>query len=431
MALEISYLSERVGWVQFNRHGRIHFRFDEKFLEQDNPPIVSLSFLSAQGTPLQAPRGYPRSLPPFFSNLLPEGFLRVLSAKAGKVAESDEYGLLRVLGSDLPGAVTAEEVPSPAAHELEPPPASDISPGAWRFSLAGVQFKLSAMVNEEGGVTVPAQGVGGDWIIKFPGRSLGDVVLNEFAMMALASRIGIPIPETRLVPVNEIANLLPGLDYGDGEALLSRRFDRPKDGGKVHMEDFAQALGQFPYQKYERYSYANIASVLAARTGREAALDFTRRVVFSSLIGNGDLHLKNVSLLYENPRQPTLSPAYDFLCTRAHVANDALALGFGGSKGIDGLEPSRVRRYAQAAGLDAKAVSAVVGETVERTVEAWRSLPERDLLPQVMDAKIGQHLNAAARRTREKAPKVETILKARLNGDVSEVPDPSPIGPTS
>ena len=427
MALEISYLSERVGWVQFNRHGRIHFRFDEKFLEQDNPPdgqpVVSFCH---RGPHFRRPGVIREACPPFFSNLLPEGFLRVLSAKAGKVAESDEYGLLRVLGSDLPGAVTAEEVPSPAAHELEPPPASDISPGAWRFSLAGVQFKLSAIVDEEGGVTVPAQGVGGDWIVKFPGRSLGDVVLNEFAMMALASRIGIPIPETRLVPVNEIANLLPGLDYGDGEALLSRRFDRPKDGGKVHMEDFAQALGQFPYQKYERYSYANIASVLAARTGREAALDFTRRVVFSSLIGNGDLHLKNVSLLYENPSKPTLSPAYDLLCTRAHIANDALALEFGGSKGIDGLEPSRVRRYAQAAGLDVKAVSAVVGETVERTVEAWHSLPERDLLPQDMDAKIGQHLNAAARRTREKAPKVEAKPKARLDGNVSEGPDPSP-----
>lgn len=81
------------------------------------------------------------------------------------------------------------------------------------------------------------------------------------------------------------------------------------------MEDFAQVFGLFPENKYKSASYANIARVLWAETGERATYEFIRRLTFSVLIGNADMHLKlkNWSLLYPDTRTPVLSPAYDFV----------------------------------------------------------------------------------------------------------------------
>ena len=98
------------------------------------------------------------------------------------------------------------------------------------------------------------------------------------------------------------------------------------------MEDFAQVFGQFPEDKYKAVSYANIARVLWAETGEQGAYEFIRRLTFSVLIGNADMHLKNWSLLYPDTRTPVLSPAYDFVSTLPYIAGDKLALTLGGLK---------------------------------------------------------------------------------------------------
>jgi len=79
------------------------------------------------------------------------------------------------------------------------------------------------------------------------------------------------------------------------------------------MEDFAQVFGEFPNDKYKRHSYTNIAAVLWAEIGEDAILEFVRRLVFSVLIGNADMHLKNWSSFIQPPharlsRATILSP---------------------------------------------------------------------------------------------------------------------------
>ncbi len=132
-------------------------------------------------------------------------------------------------------------------------------------------------------------------------------------MMSLAARVGILVPDLRLFPLADLDGIPAVWKSRGGNAFAIRRFDRGPNGRRIHTENLAQAFGMFPEQKYERHSYANIATFLLSRAGLQAALDFTRRVVFSVLIGNGDMHLKNGSLLYKNPLRPTLSPAYDLL----------------------------------------------------------------------------------------------------------------------
>ena len=81
------------------------------------------------------------------------------------------------------------------------------------------------------------------------------------------------------------------------------------------MEDFAQVFGVFPDHKYEKRSYRSIAEVLAIETTGADVAEYFRRLVFSTLIGNADMHLKNWSLIYSDQRTPMLAPAYDLLST--------------------------------------------------------------------------------------------------------------------
>ena len=133
------------------------------------------------------------ALPPFFSNLLPEGPLRRYLAERAGVKSSREFYLLWMLGKDLPGAITVE----PAQGEELPPGLDDgeddgVRRNALRFSLAGGQLKFSALKNtgKQGGLTIPALGVGGSWIVKLPSLQFEGVPENEFSMMTIAAKLG-------------------------------------------------------------------------------------------------------------------------------------------------------------------------------------------------------------------------------------------------
>ena len=401
-ALGVFLHGRRIGAVTRLAGDRNLFAFDEDYADDPGRPLLGLAFKSATGGLVTAVRGYRTRLPPFFSNLLPEGHLRTyLAARAG-VRPEREFFLLQVLGADLPGAVTVEPEPAAAGRERPRPQAARIGRDArapLRFSLAGVQLKFSAVMEAAGGLTIPADGLGGSWIVKLPSARFPAVTENEAVIMALARRVGIPVPRLVRVPVAEIAGLPDDLPRLDGQALAVERFDRRPGGRRVHAEDFAQVFGLFPERKYERRSCASMAAVLSAEAGTEAVEDFTRRLVFSVLVGNGDMHLKNWSLVYPDGVTPTLAPAYDLLSTVPYLPQDRLALGFGGTKAMHGVDREQVRRFADKAGVAVEPLWRIVQDTMDRTVEAWRSHDPRGLLPHRVRAAIDRHLEGAAGRT--------------------------------
>ena len=258
-----------------------------------------------------------------------------------------------------------------------------------------------------GGLTIPADGMGGSWIVKLPSARFPAVPENEYVMLELAHAIGIAVPHNRLIDIKAIQGLPEEVGRIGGKGLALQRFDRGPGGERIHMEDFAQVFGLFPSDKYDRRSYANIASVLWAETGQEATYDFVRRLVFSVLIGNADMHLKNWSLLYPDHRTPVLSPAYDFVATLPYLPNDRLALNFGDSRSLNEITVDQVRRFADTARMPASPLWQIVTETAERKVAAWQTLELRPLLPHDMRTAIGNQILAVAtniRRNRTSAP---------------------------
>jgi serine/threonine-protein kinase HipA len=375
------------------------FAFEQSYIDDPGRPTLSLSFKGQAGRIVTAARPVSRRLPPFFSNLLPEGHLRTyLSEKAG-VKPEREFFLLAVLGADVAGAITLK--PLDEDELIEDPrdvtDDDDERQQVLRFSLAGVQLKFSAVLEASGGLTIPAHGVGGSWIVKLPSTQYPAIPENEYVMLELARSAGIRVPAIRLVPVAETAGLPQDVARMSGKALAIERFDRAAGGRRIHMEDFAQVFGLFPDDKYGHRSYANIASVIWAEAGEDSTYEFVRRLVFSVLIGNGDMHLKNWSLLYPDGHTPVLSPAYDFVATLPYIPNDALALTFGGSRSLDTITVDQVRRFADTAGLPMKPLWDLVGETVERAAEAWRSLGAKELIPSETLKIIDGHIHRVGR----------------------------------
>lgn len=394
-ALAVRLHGSRIGVITRLAGDRHLFAFDEAYVNDENRPTLSLSFKSSSGGLVTSVRPYNVRLPPFFSNLLPEGHLReYLAARAG-VKPSREFFLLATLGADLPGAITVTAVED--VHDRGVDDAQGHARASpLRFSLAGVQLKFSAIMEAGGGLTIPADGVGGSWIVKLPSARFEGVPENEFAMMELARSIGIPVPKLKLVPITGIEGLPQDAGRTEGHALAVERFDRKPDGGRVHMEDFAQVFGVYADDKYEKRSYANIAHVLAAEAGEEGAFDFVRRLVFSVLIGNGDMHLKNWSLLYPDGRRPVLAPAYDYVSTVAYLPKDQLGLSFGGSKRIDVITQEQIERFADTAHLAFSSVSDIVEGTVHQTLEAWKKLDAKDVVGKTARQATEKHMQHVA-----------------------------------
>ena len=393
--LDVRLYDEPIGTLTHLQGDRTIFAFNEDYVANPDRPTLSLSFKDNLGGLITNIQPTQLVVPPFFSNLLPEGGLRRYLAERAGVSQQRAFFLLWVLGLDLPGALSihpvAGETP-PSGDDNDLPENAKLN--ALRFSLAGVQLKFSAFENagKGGGLTIPAEGVGGSWIVKLPSQQFTGVPENEFSMMTVADMIGMEVPLIKLVDLDAITGIPEGIGELKGQALAVSRFDRTSSG-PVHIEDFAQVFGVFPDDKYKRASYASIARVIGIEAGDVGAIEFIRRLVFSVLIGNGDMHLKNWSLIYPDRRSASLSPAYDLLSTIPYIEReDTAALNFSRTKKMAEFNADELRHLAAKALLPEKLVIDAAAETVQRFRQAWeaekRHLPLAASVVEAIDAHV-------------------------------------------
>ena len=370
------------------------FHFNDSYRATGGFPILSLSFRSAAGGLRKDPQPLRGTLPPFFANLLPEDKLREAMEKhhAGNVRAGNDFDLLAVLGADLPGAVRvlpSSDRPVGVGDALKDKPKA-------RFSLAGVQMKLSVMKNtgKGGGLTLPMGDEQGQYIAKFPSTAFPGVSENEFANMALAAALGMDVPERELVDKSDFAGIPEEFDtLSEGKVLLVKRFDRGAGGERIHIEDFAQVFGVYPSRKYEGAAYHDIALALSAAVSPMVALEFVRRLALTVITGNGDMHLKNWSLIYRGKGdRPALAPIYDVLSTVPYIPTDGVALSLGGEHSFKALGASRWKTFANRARLPEPAVLKAVVKVVEDVNEHWWGLPERAIIPEKVLARIDEQV---------------------------------------
>jgi len=375
--------------VQGNRN---LFAFNQAYIDDPNRSTLSLSFKDQFGGLVTDFKPVGQVVPPFFSNLLPEGPLRKYLAERAGVKQHSEFLLLWMLGRDLPGAISVhpaegEELPPQVEAKLTPEERSNML----RFSLAGVQLKFSALKNgvKAGGLVIPAEGVGGSWIVKLPSQQYAGVPENEFSMMTIAKSMGMDIPDLQILELDAIDGLPDGIGELKGQAMAIKRFDR-SGKGPVHIEDCAQVFGVYPDGKYDHATYRRIAAVLGIETGDADIAEFIRRLVFSTLIGNADMHLKNWSLIYADGRTPTLSPAYDLLSTIPYIADETMALKYSRTKKMAEFSKDELKHLAAKARISEKLVLDTAAETVARFKQVWSEqktkLPLEKKVVEMVDA---------------------------------------------
>ncbi|MFJ7996620.1 type II toxin-antitoxin system HipA family toxin [Streptomyces sp. NPDC096310] len=362
------------------------FLFNESYLDDPRRSVLGLRFEEA----LAQPYASALRLPKWFSNLLPEGPLRTWIAEDRHVSTEREMELLAQVGHDLPGAVQVLPADGPDGNWEWSGSVASIPEGSetggvlasspWRFSLAGVALKFSMLAKGDR-LTVPAAGEHGDWLVKFPDYRFPNVPHNEFTMMNLAREVGIDVPEVRLIHRDELPGI-PSRMWPNVEewAYAVRRFDRVQDGRRssVHIEDFAQVRDKYPHEKYQG-TFETVAAISYRGQDVPALQEFARRLAFFVVIGNGDAHLKNWSLIYPDARVPTLSPAYDLVSTALYREQgdgpEDLGLKFSGTRSFErigissftSLESRLDRRF----GPSDAHLADIAARTVRSVVEKW------------------------------------------------------------
>lgn len=185
------------------------------------------------------------------------------------------------------------------------------------MSISGVQQKLSLIINDKNEFEIVS--VGGTFILKPSPESFPFAAENEHCAMALSRLAGISTAWSALVV------------FSDGEeAYITKRYDR-KNGLKLHQEDLAQGFNIPAASKYSKSYEESLALVHAMSGGKLSAVrDLFNRVVFAYLIGNDDMHLKNISMIKSvNNRSQyydSLTPNYDQLFSSSF--ENSSAVGF-------------------------------------------------------------------------------------------------------
>ena len=181
-------------------------------------------------------------------------------------------------------------------------------------SAGGARPKAFIAYNDATGQVRSGQvQVGGgfrQWLLKFDGVSrAGDHGLTdpqgwgavEYAYSKMASAAGIEMTECRL------------LEENGRRHFMTRRFDRPEDGEKLHMQT-AGALEHVSYNEPGTYSYEQLLQLIRRLgLGTPDVEQQFRRMVFNVVARNQDDHVKNVAFLMGREGAWSLAPAYDVI----------------------------------------------------------------------------------------------------------------------
>ncbi|GMA30777.1 type II toxin-antitoxin system HipA family toxin [Litorihabitans aurantiacus] len=304
-----------IGEIERLRSGRPRLRFDPESLRHWGVGARPLSY----SLPLTPRRVESPELEIYLDNLLPEGALRTQLEREHGVRPGDALGLLAHVGQECAGAVqitTGDELPVPRLRPLTPGEVDRIvldlptltSPDGESItaSLGGVQSKV-LLTRDGDGWSWPTGGAPSSHLLKpepaDPRAAVPRIIELEHWAMRVAARAGQAVART------EIGR------FGGRLTLVVERFDR-EDGERFHQEDAAQALGIRPGDKYEPAAGEGRLRRLATGPGAEAEDpavfrdDLLRQVTFRLLVGDGDAHAKNYSLMNRDGSF-SVAPAYD------------------------------------------------------------------------------------------------------------------------
>ncbi|MFA5455386.1 MAG: type II toxin-antitoxin system HipA family toxin [Sulfurimonas sp.] len=282
--------------------------------------VVSLTM------PIRAASWESKKLHPVFEMNLPEGALKeAIKNHFAKIISMDDMSLLRLIGPYMLGRVKFEKL---ALKEeiLELDSILNTSKQnlfdelmerfAIRSGVSGVQPKL--LLSAHNKTTMKFE----HYIVKSWEKEYPNLALNEYFCMRAVQHANLPTPEFYL--------------SDDFSMFVMKRFDIKEDGNHFGFEDMCVLTARGTEQKYDG-SYEEISrvikDVIPAAKQKEGLKLFFKALIMNHLLQNGDAHLKNYGILYENDfYDSSLAPIYDVITTTVYIKNDIPALKLGDGK---------------------------------------------------------------------------------------------------
>ena len=351
----------RVGRYSRHANGANEFCYATQWLNTPGARPVSFS-LPLRSTPFKGAEVYN-----FFDNLLPDNReIRERIVARYQSGSSQPFDLLTSIGRDCVGAI--QLVPDGVNYEfqrsidysvLTPEKLGSILSGYkteaplgmlegdddFRISIAGAQEKTALLLaNNQWCLprgTTPTTHIFklpiGEIKTPFNTLDLSKSVENEHFCLLIARELGFDVPDSQIIRVGEI------------KALAVERFDRKLSSDKswlmrLPQEDFCQALGVGPGNKYESQGGPGINQIMAFLLGssdpQKDRNTFMRAQVLFWLLGATDGHAKNFSLFINAHSGFQLTPLYDIISAYPitggkglNIRELKLAMGVSGTKG--------------------------------------------------------------------------------------------------
>ena len=323
--LDVWVGSKRVGQLIREDHTYI-FQYRDIASLDPQKDLVSLTM------PVRARQYETQVLMPPFQMVLPEGalleYLRMRFAKVMNI--NNDIVLLKLVGNHTIGRVrftgTGEPLDTDAQSryslaELLAYPGTEelfrelVDQLATRSGVSGVQPKV--LWNDFGKKTaLPA----GRYILKSAGREYPGLAVNEYFCLKAAQACGLTTPGFHLAD--------------SGKMLVVERFDIDKDDHQLAFEEVCALQHLSSHGKYDG-SYEAVAETIQNTPCDplgETRRDLFKSVLLSMALKNGDAHLKNFGVLYDNTERKWLAPAYDLVSTVVYLPKDVPALTVAGKK---------------------------------------------------------------------------------------------------
>ena len=385
------YLNGRKAGRLVDDNGKMSFAYIREYLETDGREPISFSI------PLRAEAFAHGEIEAFLSNLLPDDIIRTRIADILQIPRENTFALLKAIGGDCAGAVSfLSEGTSPETsdkgeyRELSDKEAGrildnlqkrplDVGEEGFRISGAGAQDKLIACM-KDGQVLLPLNGTPSTHIIKPAMPDYPDSVENEWFAMRLAGACRLSVAACDIAVI-------------DGKrCYVCVRYDRDSIDGKVrrlHQEDFCQMLKVDPKRKYESVGGPGLkesfALLRALQLPASDTVEFLDRLLFNFIVGNGDAHAKNFSVLYRDG-VPRLSPAYDIMSTALYPeVGKRMAMKIDGEYAFKWITRGKFMRMADKLGIHPHVVKGEMDKMIRRVklalpqlvAQATRLFPRR------------------------------------------------------
>ena len=284
-------------------------------------------------------------LPPIFEMNLPEGILRerLRLAFAKATGKFDEFDLLSIVGRSQVGRIRytgdkeqlSEDVPFQSIDEIL---ARRRDGDLFRYlidkfaafsGISGVQPKI--LVRDESASAALRDAKpqlsqsyrGATHIVKlWDPNEFPQLVANEHFCLTVAQKCGLEVPPYRLAE--------------DGMALVIDRFDLRSDGTYRGFEDFCVLNARRTDEKYRGSYETSIMKRFQQFSNSPHINEDMERlftlIALNAAIRNGDAHLKNFGIVYDDVLgEARLAPVYDLVTTTVYMPKDSMALTLNGS----------------------------------------------------------------------------------------------------